>query len=322
MPVNYRTVNPGSYIKVGFTGSSVAVSLGGLERLTLLTDLGTVAAKQWPVLTWSIDGGAWQTYQLLYGDSGKTLATGLDSGEHTLTLLVRGLDAYVDRWSHQTMNITITDLTVGGGESCYALTPETTLMLAYGDSITEAAWSLGPPDDLTDYALYQAAESSWAQLVADSFSCELGNLSFGGQGWSAGGPSGAPTFPNSWDFYYSGESRLVGGLFDPTPDWILINHGINGTVDSADVVTVLTDMRSAAGAGCKIALIIPFGQANVADLTTGFNNYQAATPDANCKLIDLGEIEYDTTDGAHPSIAGHVTLAALVVSSLETAYGL
>jgi lysophospholipase L1-like esterase len=309
------SVNPGAYLKFNFTGTSLSM------RYEVSSVIAGVAAKQWPRVAISVDSGAYTIIQLALTDAGVlSLVTGLADATHTAVLYFTSSDAYTSRWDWD-CSLRILALRPDAGKSILAPTStNASKMIAFGDSITEGAWNLNAPGDNTNYSTYEDASLSWAQLVAASFSCELGTCGFGGQSWSGVWNGDIPTTQDAWDFYYSTNSRLTGGLLSPAPDWILCNTGTNGTAASAVVAQWLTDVRAAAPLA-KIALIIPFGQQNVSDITAGFNAYQLATPDANCKLIDLGVIVYDCTDaGLHPSVAGHATIAALVIAALNAEF--
>jgi lysophospholipase L1-like esterase len=313
----YEAVHPGAYFRASFVGRAFSVRFD----LTAL-DAAFVPAKQWPIIKWQIDEGDWTEYQLVTGHPEVSLAAGLANTSHTVELHLVGDDAYTDRWATPSMSLKITGFrtTMSGRLSLVAELP--TNMIIYGDSISEGAWSEGSPTDLTDYSNYQNGPLSYGALVANDFNAEYGVVAFGGQGWDAKGQTNVPDFNDSWGFYTAGVSRLVAGQFDPPPDYIIINHGTNDIGDIVALVeSVLGNLRVAAP-GAKICVVIPFNNNREADIRNGFNNYQTNSgPDINCKIIDLNSPTYDTTDGAHPSLAGHVTLAGLVKAEIEALFG-
>jgi lysophospholipase L1-like esterase len=320
------SVNPGSYLRINFTGTSAAL---GVDTAALGT--ASTPAGQYPRVRWSIDAGAWQTAQLTSGQSSLTLGTGLAAGAHSLE--VHFLAAYYagDRWTTPVQALRVTGLTLAAGASASAPTPRAGLLIAYGDSITEGAWCDGPPTDLTTYATYQDATDSWARHVADALGCEYGIVAFGSQAWSGTGAGNVPPLPDSWDLYSAGQSRLTTGLFSPAPDYVLCNMGANGGLASAATLTTwLGDVRAAAGTDARIVIIVPFGQNGVANITSGYNAYVAANPSDNrVHLIDLGTVPgitatsgdptFRATDGLHPDPQGHALLGAMVAA--RTNYG-
>lgn len=306
--------NPGSYIKIAFQGSWLALELD-------YTHLSGTGAASFPKIKYRIDSGAWINYQLKSTDTRLVLAYNLSITNHTIDLYFNASNPGIDRWLTPVDAIVITNIYVGYGRVSVAASGYPGRMIVYGDSITEALWSLKAPDG--DYLGGQDAKISWAQQVAAGLLCEVGIIGFGSQGYIATGLGSVPRVVDVWDFYYDAQSRLSAGLFSPAPDWILINHGINDGPAGlpAAVAAILTAFRVAAPSA-RIAVIVPFSQANVVAITTGFNDYQTATPDNLCKLIDLGVVAYDTTDSVHPSVAGHTTLALLVSSAINSAFGL
>jgi hypothetical protein len=130
--------------------------------------------------------------------------------------------------------------------------------------------------------------------------CEYGQNGFTGLGWTVAGAGGAGpvsffTLGNdansSWNKYWAGHSRLVGGLLSPAPDYIITNLGANdwnvatGTVTAA-VTGYLTACRVAAP-NAKIVLVTAYDGEGLAGVEAGFTAYQAATPDASAFIINL-----------------------------------
>jgi lysophospholipase L1-like esterase len=318
------SVNPGSYLRINFTGTSAAL---GVDTAALGT--ASTPAGQYPRVRWSIDAGAWQTAQLTSGQSSLTLGTGLAAGAHSLE--VHFLAAYYagDRWTTPVQALRVTGLTLAAGASVSAPTPRAGLLIAYGDSITEGAWCDGPPTDLTTYATYQDATDSWARHVADALGCEYGIVAFGSQAWSGTGAGNVPPLPDSWDLYSAGQSRLTTGLFSPAPDYVLCNMGANGGLASAATLTTwLGNVRTAAGSSARIIVVVPFGGTGRANITSGYNAYVAAYPSDNrVHLIDLGTVAgitatsgdptFRATDGLHPDPQGHALLGAMVASRMN-----
>jgi hypothetical protein len=311
-----QSINPGAYFKIKFSGTSVSLGVD-------VSAMSGVAAKKYPRITYQIDGGSWQTYQLLSTDTQVSLGSGLADITHDLEVIFLSSDAYTTKWDG-TMSLKITGLILDTGKTLSASTMLSKHMLVFGDSITEGSWVLGVHDDLTNYSDYEQSNSSYATGVASDLNAEYGNSAFGGLAWESGF-TGTPAFISSWNYILGTNSRLTGGLLSPAPDYILVNMGTNGGVSSGTVVSNwLTAARAAAGLACKIFILIPFNQTGSANITTGFNSYISGSTDTNTFLINLGSsgttyadsIPTYSYDGLHPNVAGHAQLRTLITSAI------
>ena len=313
-----EAVNPGAYFKVNFSGTSVSLNVD----VSAISG-ASVAAKKYPQIAWSIDGGAQQTYQLLSTDTSKSLGSSLSNATHSLRLTFLSSDAYSPRWTGE-MSLKITGIVLDTGKALSTATLKPKNLLAYGDSITEGAWVLGIPTDLTNYSLYESGNGSYLDILAAGLgNVEWGKAAFGGQSWMNTFNSDIPPLPSAWTYYYSTLSRSP---LSPSPDIVVINIGTNDTSISAGTIsTWLTSLRAAAPSA-YIFLLVPFNQ-NLADtISTQFAAYQA-TPDAKAFIVNLGSpgVAYSTTvplysyDGLHPNAAGQAELATLVLAQMIAA---
>lgn len=104
-------------------------------------------------------------------------------------------------------------------------------------------------------------------ITAFGLNCELGAVNFGGIGWTIGGNGGVPAIPSSYDKYWNGASRLVGGLFSPMPTHIILDFGTNDgnfphteTIQTA-IYSTLSSMRTncgGIGSATNIWVVSPF----------------------------------------------------------------
>jgi lysophospholipase L1-like esterase len=314
--------NPGAYFKVKFTGTSVSlgVDVSAMSGISL-------PAKQYPRIAYQIDGGTWQTYQLKSTDSLVSLGSSLSDTTHDLEVLYLSSDAYTARWNG-TMSLKITNLTLDVGKTLSAATLLPKKMLIFGDSITEGAWVLGDHTDLTNYSNYEVATSSYAVGVANDLNAEYGNAAFGGEAWGSSFNSDIPQFTSAWNYYFSTNSRLSGGLLSPAPDYVLINMGANGGLSSGSVASsLLSSLRVATGSSTKIFIMVPFNGTGRTNITSGFNSYQTSFSDSNTFLIDLGSagatyadtISTYSFDGLHPNLAGHAQLRTITSAAIQNA---
>lgn len=307
-----RAANSGAYFKVKFTGTTVGLAVD----VAALSGAG-IASKQYPRFKYRIDGGSFTTRQLLSSDTTITLGTGLTDDTHSLEVYLLATDAYVARWT-AVSSLKITGIVVGTGKTLEGSPKRTNrTALWFGDSITEGAWSLLAPTDLSDYADATDGTVSYAKVVSDWLGVEYGMCAFGGQSWDSTFNSDVPALPSTYNLIKSGVSRTFG-----TPAYVFINMGTNGGVASSSTVsTFLGNLRSACGAATRIYVIIPFNQTGVTNITSGVTTYQAANPSDLCYLIDLGSTgssiaTSNSTDGSHLNPTGHSLIAAQITPSL------
>jgi hypothetical protein len=188
-------------------------------------------------------------------------------------------------------------------------------MIVLGDSIAETA--------VIDVAGRGDGRYPYPVAVAAALDCEYGICAFGGLSWDASSSSGVPRLPDSWDEYFAGESRLQAGELAPLPDFALVHCGHNGSPTALQVSGWLPLLRSAVGAACQIGLVVPLSRLHALQVTQGHNNYQLASPDPRCRLIDLGSAgargldspgspTLESYDGLHPDIATAGRIGAAV----------
>ena len=118
------TVNTGSHVEAEFSGTAISARFD-------------VALNQTPnpTLTWRIDQGAWQEGELAASVS---VGTGLSTGTHEVTVMVRGLNENQNRWSPPLVSsITFLGFDVTGGALRASARPLRPRIEFLGDSITE-----------------------------------------------------------------------------------------------------------------------------------------------------------------------------------------
>ncbi len=314
-----QSANPGAYLRTKVSGTTIKLNV---DVSPVTASVAGVAAH-YPQIIYSIDGAAFTTYQLAAADTALTLGTGLADAVHTLEVHLQGAwsAAPLDRWTSPSSILRIFGLTLDTGKATSAPTLRSKRMLIYGDSITEGAAML----DALGLVTSADATQTYAQLLAKVYDAEVGIIGFSGQDYDVAGTINVPALSGSWDLYFAGQSRLSGGLFSPVPDYLITNHGTNGVTVPATVASLLTSWRAAAGAACKILVTQPVGYSAtpVANVLSGFNTYQAATPDSNAKLLDHGsnlvinnQTSFDTT---HPNVRGHAFYGAILAAKADAA---
>ncbi len=312
-----QTNNPGAYIRTKVSGTSIKLNVD----ITPLSTLFGGTAASYPTIAYSIDGAAWTTYRLLQTDAAVSLATGLADANHTVDVYFQASLSSGDRWTTPGNVLRVFGFTLDSGKGTSSFTLRTKRMIVYGDSISEGSQMTSA----SAAVLSNDSTQTYALMLAKELDAEVGIVGFSGQDYDVAGGGNVPALSASWDLYYAGQSRLVSTLFTPVPDYLITNHGTNGVTVPATVTAILTSWRAAAGAACKILVTYPIGYAAtpVANVLSGFNAYQAATPDPNCKLLDHGvtltDINQTSFDLTHPNARGHAFYGTILAAKAATA---
>lgn len=300
-------------VRGGYLKFRATVGASGSIQLNLdTTSLAALTADGCPQLAWSVNGAAFQRSTLTSGQTSLVLASGLSAGTYEVCVAFAGVYITHDGGTAQNyttpnnaVKITAVQLSSGGSVSSTTIRPKT--LLAYGDSITEGDLSNGGPRSAS------SQETAWvyAMILGAALNAEVGIVAYYGQTWS--------WFGSTWSNYYSGASRLVGGLLTPAPDYVTVNYGENDGNPGPASATVTSNLASLAAAAptAKIALIIPFsGKART--------NLSAATLPSNGVLVDLNRYEMTSGftmwsyDGQHPNQRGHALLGGLLAYAIST----
>lgn len=292
----------GAYVKFNFTGPSVAVTFD-------MAHLSGVSATDLPLLSYAVDGVR-STYQLQASDTTKTFASGLAAGPHSFQLDFIAYNGTYDAWNTPVLAVKITAFVLGGGESISAPAIAPFTMAVFGASSTQGAEVYGSNGLVTDHD----ARASCVRLIAERLGCEYGMICAGGIGYQQASASiNYPALKDSYTAYSSGQSRLVGGLLSPIPDYLFTDLGINDSATglAAVITTQIGNWRTICGGGTttKFLIAVPWNGVNASAVTTGFTN----AADANAILINTGRTNYDHVTSGHLSAAGSIDFAADIV---------
>lgn len=300
-----QTNAPGAYVKFRFAGPSLSMLIDS----TIWTGLtGTTT----PAISYAIDSTYTGRRTLAPGEVAVVLAGGLSTGTHTAEVHLIGAWWQADRWTSPVSALRITGYWLSPGYSLSA--PASTRpnrLLVYGDSIAEGYEA----DAAGVSVLGQNASRAWPALLAEALNAEYGTVGYAGQGYLATGGGNVPTLRNAWSLLQSGQSRLVGGLLDPEPDYIVIAHGTNDGASSDGSITTavaaqIADLRAAAPDAWILVVPSPW-LTKAAAVQAGVT----AAADAKCRYIDTA-----TDFSAYPGLyvsphltgAGHARFGALV----------
>lgn len=306
---------PGSYIRLAFTGTSVAVKFDVAAAVA-----ASLAAGNYPIVQTVIDGKFANDTQLSSSTTTVTVS-GLSAGSHTIDVFFRAAEVNTDRWTTPVSALYFKGFTLDSGATYSAPPLRTKRMMYFGDSITEGYFVAYQANPGGNNALMTVPPQ-----IAQALGAEYGHLGYSAQGYAVTGVGNVPVLNSAIPLYAAGRSKLSGGLFTPAPDYIFVEHGVNGGAASADVQAVITTLRNAAPSA-KIFILVPPSGMGRAGLAAGV---AAKSGDANLFLIDLGT-EYqagvDTwgagtqyaSDGVHRNLLGNAKVAAGYAAKIQAA---
>ncbi len=331
-----QTTPGGAYVKVGFTGSTLAlgVSTSTMDGIDL-TDV---------VVDAYIDGNTSPVSKTLDDLSATgilTFSSALSSGSHYAVIYLSHTLEGADRWSvpANVLRITKIQLAADGTGDVASLTSTPLAekdrnIIIFGDSITEGVGTSG-------------AEYAYSAILGSTLGVEYGQIGYGALGWNVGGNGGVAAFydsgtpaSSSWRNFYSGSTRMTNnsdlsqGFAGGTPHAVFLNMGTNDYLNTTNATTMrtkvgsfLTDIRTTVGSWPAVFVISPFrfGNPDAATyksaLLNGLADYQSAhSSDTRVYLLDLGSDGYDTAannGGLHPNDTGSELLGEELAALAE-----
>lgn len=309
----YNWVNKDGFISSSVNGSSITLGFTGASNVALLVDTDHLAkfpAGRFPIIAWSVNGGALRQHQLVVKEQRIVLSTGVV--DPVISLYIKGMSPFENRF---TGDVPVNSVKIAGfyldqGDVTPApgLPDLDKVWLNIGDSILSGDAALGqgrPPDDL--WAASEDGRASYGYLLAQHYGFREARIAYGGYNW-AGGMAGVPGLSTVIDQKTSTVSRLSGTVLNPAPALAMINLGENGAPGDNDVIKALEKLRSRVGPLTRIVVMVPVSGHGRTEVTRAFTTYKTTNKDEQAYLIDLGQFTFATTDGQHPSVAGHQTI--------------
>jgi lysophospholipase L1-like esterase len=320
-------VNPGSYFKTMFTGTSAILSI----------EVTGAASDQPPKVAWTIDDGPFHTAEVHPGGNELPIAKDLEPKTHSVLFLFSASDANVNRWFLPVEGLKIYGMILDpegrllSPAGSVSVSPKK--IVFFGDSITEGAWVLGNSNRkidgrYVDWVKFSDARLSWTRPLALALNAEYGTCGFGGTGWVHTATPFVPALPESWPFYFDKHTRLTDGQLVPTPDYVIVNMGTNDHAPqiSATVISVVRQIRKAAGPKAAIILIVPFGQMNrdpIVDAASKVEDQHLFTIDLGPEwaygISDYGHSSSRSFDGLHPSATATAEFATAMATAIMQA---
>jgi hypothetical protein len=311
------TVNSGSYVRARFSGTLLSASfdISLNQPRCECTPQGS-----YPTIAWRIDEGEWQEAEIA---PTVMLVNGLSPGQHTVMLMVRGLDEHQSRWKPPlvaSINFTGFGLAEGGQlEEPMPQWKQPALSLEFlGDSITEGVvvneGRAGVVEGIPfTWPWLADARSSYAGQTALMLGAEWRQVGFGATGLAHAGSGGVPGALDSFNFVYADCPRDRW-----QPDVVVVNQGTNeGSMEMHEYQSLYARYLAlirVAYPKAKIVALRPFCGAQESSIKAVVSACNTAG-DSNVYYID--------TTGwysgpLHPNAPDSAALAKKLVKALKT----
>ncbi len=311
------TVNSGSYVRARFSGASLNASFDiSLNQ----PHCECTSQGSYPTIAWRIDESGWQEAEIA---PSVKLAEGLSQGQHTVMLMVRGLDEHQSRWTPPLVaSVTFTGFGLAEGGKLEEPLPQwrkPTLSIEFlGDSITEGVvvneGRAGVVEGIPfTWPWLADARSSYAGQTALMLGAEWRQVGFGATGLIRAGSGGVPGALDSFNFFYADCLRDTW-----QPDVVVVNQGTNegdmAAIEYQSLYARYLAMIRTAYPKAKIVALRPFCGAQESSIKAVVSDLNAAG-DSNVYYVD--------TTGwysgpLHPNISGSTVLAEKPVKALKT----
>jgi len=308
----YNWICTKDFISSSVCGASLSVGFKGTKQVAILVDSAMAARKdplRIPVIAWSVNGGALQTYEFGLEEKSFVLTSGVQ--DPVIDLYIKGMSPSERRWDTDlpVNSLKILGFKVDDGAVTVPMPPLEKIWLNIGDSIMSGDGALqgekaGRPKV---WATTGDARASYGYLLAQHYGHREARLAFGGYNW-AGGMAKVPALTTLIDQHTEKASRLNDGCLKPAPAVALINLGANGVQPQAEIVAALKKVRSRIGKQCQLIVMVPTSGAAREVTTLALNNYKHSEKDDRAYLVDLGKFPFSTCDGLHPTTTGHRTI--------------
>gem|GEM_PF-379777 len=320
----YNWVCESDFLGTTVNGASMTLGFGGTKKVRLLVDMEhmkSMSAGHYPVLSWTVNGGNLQSYQLVPGEQSVLLCS--DVSDPKIDFYVKGMSPNGDRFNGvvPVNSLKIIGFAIDKGGSTVATELPPKIWLNIGDSIMSGdgaayAEKQGRPK-YDAWPMSDDGRASYGYLLAKHFGFREARIAYGGYRWTDGP---APKLSVVIDKKNSITTRLVNGMLAPAPDMVLINLGQNYAPTDPieeEVAASLKKIRERIGKTATIVVMIPVSGALRDNLKKYFNAYKELSGDTNFHQIDLGDLKISTVDGLHPSAAGHETIFKAAVPAFE-----
>ena len=343
------TWNPGAYLEMQFTTSSVASPTANM----IFSSNGSTSAK----VHFYLNGSLVDAYVTASGSV--ALGSYLQPNTAYRLLMVLNRSTQAQRWNYNINAVRVMGFQVDTAD-VFTSIPYGSWGELVGDSITEGVGAAGDGSGATDNVYDYSFEVGQA-LRAQGYDYAVS--ANGGSGFLETGDSGAdiPAYyavsggtyseaASRWDKVDQGVSTFDSaghtsgwGATGQDPAFILVNYNYNEALQSASLTDLNTSIQGwlaaqrAAAPSAQIVMLVPPGlrayqsggkvaYANLVGTATAA--YLAAhTTDTRTSVVDLGATlsanlnsqGYVNTDGIHPNTLGHAMIAPRVLAAINAA---
>ena len=174
-------------------GSSLVVRFIGTKQVALKVateHIKTSVASRFPIIAWSVNGGAQQTHQITANENSVILSSGI--ADPSIDLYIKGMSPFEGRFAGDVPEnaVKITGFTVDDRGAATMSRLPAKVWLNIGDSIMSgdgAAYAKGqgrPPDDA--WAASEDGRASYGYLLANHFGYREARIAYGGYNWGGG----------------------------------------------------------------------------------------------------------------------------------------
>lgn len=291
----------GSYFRATFDGTGVDI----------LVD--TSGLKEYPWVGTRIDEGK-DVIAKLEPEQKSIRIADLAPGKHTLFVFYHARNDFnvPGTWA-DAQKLRITGLEFSGGKGILPTAARPLKGILYGDSIT-AGLALGAAPGVKCLDKYiNGSIGSYAYYLANGLNAEYDQAGCGADGWNKGGVGNFPAFSTAWNLKKQGVVRDLSHH-----DFATIYHGYNEGKVSGSVVTAMLEKLRGANATMWIFPMIPFSGRCKAGIESGVAAYLTAHPqEKKIVIIDTTGAKIVCSDGIHPTPAGSIVLADLMIAKIK-----
>lgn len=304
-PQTAATIYSGASIRFAFTGGSC----------TLHFDATPYPVNLHPILLYRLDDGAWREWTV---DSQLTIHTTQPFSSHSVEIVTRSYIVSQQRWYPPRAAIVIfTGITLPSGSQILpGRRPTGPRIEVLADSITEGI-AVYVNDGSQNVAQVSDATLSYAYLAARHFDADLRFSALSGQGIMTAGNGGVPESRNTFAYVYSGveNDSWQAGL-------VIVNYGTNDGNTSEKTMTAYCafylDLIRSHYPHAEILCLRPFNGTQANAIEAAVTNRHAAGDRAVHYVDTTGWLDpANTTDGRHPTPAGHALLADKLIQLIQ-----
>ena len=286
------TINAGAYFRTLFSGTSFTINTNTSSDLSPYTQFWV-----------RIDGQSWVQWSLAASSPALLVASTLQSGLHSIEVVVKSTNTVYSRWYNAQVSFQITGFLLDAGGTLTAPIRRSRNILIFGDSITEGTNAV---NTLSTVDVDRADSLGCYSLsLATAVDAEIGVVAFAGTGVLNYGRGGVPPLTQSFNIIFPGVPRSFTA---PFPDLVIYNEGTNDTGNiAAGLIQVITAILQVAPQSRHLVLN-PFNGTHAVDL-------QSVVTTLNRSLVTYQNTTgwfnpVYSVDGVHPYNYAHLELIA------------